>query len=59
MTDIIIIMINVVNSETIIIIIEAINDNAVINDAEDVSSVSMTALESLQNDKCFFNVHST
>ena len=54
MTDTTVTMINAVNSETIMTIIEATNDNAVINDAEDMSSVSMTALESLQNDKCFF-----
>ena len=54
MTDITVTTADAVNSETIMIIIKAINDNAVINDAENVSSVSMTALKSLQNDKCFF-----
>ena len=54
-----VIMTDAANSETIMTIIEAINDNAVINDAEDVSSVSMIALESLQNDSASFNVHST
>ena len=57
MTDTTVIMTDAANSETITAIIETINDdNAVINDAEDVSSVSMTALKFLQNDKCFFQL---
>jgi hypothetical protein len=34
--------------------IEATKDNVVVDGAEDVSSVGMTALEPLQSGKCFF-----
>src|SRR5438034_11650399 len=47
---------NAANSEATMTIIKATNNNAVINDAENVPSVSMTALESLQNGKCFFQL---
>ena len=54
--NIIVTTINAATSETITAIIKATNDNAVVNDAEDVSSVSIAVLAFLQNSKYFFQL---